>query len=265
MARIAPLSVCSFLLLALLMWQCPAWARGGRAGGGFRGGFHGSVRGTVRGGFHGGFRGGFRGRVARRPGSGFRASGGTSFRFSRSGVRLRVPIAPYRHRTFRARPIRPVFPRGRFYYGHPFYYRSPYFTYSPFFSYSPFANYSVGFGTALYGFPYYNALPYYTTAPFCPSCSYYPPVLSVPSPPLEEEPYVPTQPETTPSAERFTLLAFKDHTIVAVTDYWLKDDMLYYRTSYEGQTGVPLDRLDFAFTERLNSERGVRFVLKSRP
>lgn len=75
------------------------------------------------------------------------------------------------------------------------------------------------------------------------------------------------QPQTAPSpqARTVTLLAFKDHTIIAVTDYWLQGDMLVYETSSGSRTFVPLDQLDFALTQQLNFERNVRFVLEARP
>lgn len=77
----------------------------------------------------------------------------------------------------------------------------------------------------------------------------------------------PRQPQATPSPQgrTVTLLAFKDSTVIAVTDYWLQGDMLVYETSSGSRTFVPLDRLDFALTQQLNFERNVRFVLEARP
>jgi hypothetical protein len=67
-----------------------------------------------------------------------------------------------------------------------------------------------------------------------------------------------------PSA-RVTLLAFKDRTVLAVIDYWLEGDQLYYRTQPGLRVAVPLERLDLILTQQLNRERGVPFVLEARP
>lgn len=67
-----------------------------------------------------------------------------------------------------------------------------------------------------------------------------------------------------PQAKTVTLLAFKDKTLVAVTDYWLKGDALYYLRN-GAETGIPLDQLDFPLTQQLNYERHVPFILESRP
>ena len=61
------------------------------------------------------------------------------------------------------------------------------------------------------------------------------------------------------------MLAFKDHTVLIVTDYWLEGDMLVYETSPGVRTPVPLERLDLILTQQLNRERNVRFVLEARP
>ncbi len=61
------------------------------------------------------------------------------------------------------------------------------------------------------------------------------------------------------------MLAFKDATVIAVTDYWLQGYMLVYETSQGVRTVVPLDRLDFGLTQQLNFERNVPFVLEARP
>ena len=61
-----------------------------------------------------------------------------------------------------------------------------------------------------------------------------------------------------------TLLAMKDHTILAVTDYWLEGESLYYKTEPGQQASVLLSQVDFALTQQLNRERNVRFILESR-
>jgi hypothetical protein len=66
-----------------------------------------------------------------------------------------------------------------------------------------------------------------------------------------------------PASKPITLLAFKDHSIYAVTDYWKEGGRIYYVTSYGGTNNVPIDQVDQDFTKRLNAERGVAFELKS--
>jgi len=137
----------------------------------------------------------------------------------------------------------------------------------------------VGVGPVIYGVPYFY-FPFMGYAESYPSTGYY----EAPSPssytelpsgvpppsgedfsvlPELQQPSQPV-PSATPEAKPVTLLAFKDHTIVAVTDYWLEGETLYYSTSYGGQTGIPLDQLDLPFTQQLNRERNLRFVLESR-
>lgn len=78
-----------------------------------------------------------------------------------------------------------------------------------------------------------------------------------PSRPAEEEPAPPARP--------VTLLAFKDQTLIAVTDFWLEGDTLWYETSSGLKTAIPLERLDLPLTQQLNRQRNVRFVLEARP
>lgn len=66
------------------------------------------------------------------------------------------------------------------------------------------------------------------------------------------------------SAPRLILLAFQDHSIYAVTDYWVDGDTLYYTTSYGARSQAQLSSLDLSLTVQLNRERGVNFSLDSR-
>ncbi len=118
-----------------------------------------------------------------------------------------------------------------------------------------------------YGVPYYY--PVYTQAvPAAPPALPEPPREYdirqyqgvAPSPAQPSQQYAPQPPGRT-----VTLLAFKDATVIAVTDYWLQGDSLVYETSLGVRTVVPLDRLDLALTQQLNFERNVRFVLEARP
>lgn len=64
---------------------------------------------------------------------------------------------------------------------------------------------------------------------------------------------------------QLTLLVLKDHTIFAVTAYWLEDGRIFYVTSTGRQDSVALRDLDWEMTTQLNADRGVEFVLQSRP
>ena len=74
-----------------------------------------------------------------------------------------------------------------------------------------------------------------------------------------EAPQAPAAPDAT---KPLTLLVFKDHSIYAVTDYWVEGDQLHYVTSYGAHNSVELDKLDVEFTTRLNAERNIKFELK---
>ena len=119
-------------------------------------------------------------------------------------------------------------------------------------------------GPVIYAVPYY--VPVYTEV--------------VPTAPPPEQPRQfdirkyegvapsPTEPqefEPQPQEQLITLLAFKDSTIIAVTDYWLQGYSLVYETGLGVRTVVPIDRLDWALTQQLNLERNVPFVLEARP
>jgi hypothetical protein len=165
-------------------------------------------------------------------------------------------------------PRRPPFPlnppRGQ----HPFPGRFGY----PFF----------GFGPIFYGIPFFS-LPIFGYGSYVPDMGYgmAPSVSNPPEdqiyseiaptvgpessymlPDTEESSQQP--PATAPEARPLSLLAFKDHSIVAVTDYWLEGETLYYETSYSGRVGIPLGQVDLPLTQQLNRERNLRFVLESR-
>ena len=131
----------------------------------------------------------------------------------------------------------------------------------------PFRRPFSGFGPIIYTVPYY--IPVYTeiitSTPTSPPQPPYRGPYDI-TPPAPAQPQQPQQPTAAPPAARpVTLLAFKDHTILIVTDYWLEGDMLVYETTPGVRTSVPLDRLDFALTQQLNRERNVRLVLETRP
>lgn len=120
-------------------------------------------------------------------------------------------------------------------------------------------------GVVYYGVPYY--VPYYVypqdvtsgtmvAPPSAPASGY------SSSSPLDSQTGNSTS--AVPAGKPLTLLAFKDHTVLIVIDYWLEGDWLYYETAPGQRMSVPLDRLDQPLTQQLNHERNVPFVLEFR-
>ncbi|HWO31957.1 MAG TPA: hypothetical protein VNO32_24440 [Candidatus Acidoferrum sp.] len=58
-----------------------------------------------------------------------------------------------------------------------------------------------------------------------------------------------------------TLLQLRDGSMYGLTDYWVADGELHYRTTYGGENSLPFERIDFEKTVQLNADRGVPFVL----
>ena len=76
------------------------------------------------------------------------------------------------------------------------------------------------------------------------------------------ETYPPTErPWRSPSA---TLLVLKDGRGYVTTNYWVEGDQLVYAVSNGTQQVLPIDELDFQTTTKLNRERGVTFMLRSK-
>ncbi len=139
-----------------------------------------------------------------------------------------------------------------FYYGIP--YALPY--YEPY-GYSTYSVYSGG--------GYYSAPPPQPPEPAAPGTPGDPADVRLWPWEYQSSEQPPEQPTSQqPTVGTLTLLAFQDHTILAVTDYWLEGDILYYETSYGLQGSIPLDRLDLPLTQQLNQERNIPFVLESR-
>ena len=65
--------------------------------------------------------------------------------------------------------------------------------------------------------------------------------------------------------EQITTLVLKDGIAFSVTDYWVEDGKLGYVTTYQRENTIDLDRLDLEQTVKLNSMRGIPFVLRERP
>ena len=69
--------------------------------------------------------------------------------------------------------------------------------------------------------------------------------------------------DSNPSVQ-VTQLALKEGIIIGLTDYWVEGSMLHYITNYGRQNAVDLDRIDLDKTVKLNSDRGISFVLRER-
>ena len=59
-----------------------------------------------------------------------------------------------------------------------------------------------------------------------------------------------------------TLLQLLDGSMYGLTSYKVVGHELHYTTTYGGQNSIPLDRIDFAQTLKLNAERHVPFLLE---
>ena len=69
---------------------------------------------------------------------------------------------------------------------------------------------------------------------------------------------------------QFVQLYLKDGTVYSVTDYWLVDGKLHFKTAEENYTKVveheiDFDQLDLQKSVDVNTERGYRFVLRNEP
>lgn len=67
------------------------------------------------------------------------------------------------------------------------------------------------------------------------------------------------------SAKRkpITLLQLTDGSMYGLTAYRVEGDLLHYTTDYGGENAIPLSRVDFAKTDRLNAERGTSFSVRT--
>ena len=70
--------------------------------------------------------------------------------------------------------------------------------------------------------------------------------------------------DSNPSVQ-VTMLVLKDGLSFGLTDYWVEGGMLHYVTTYGRQNAIDLDRIDLDKTVKLNSSRGIPFVLSERP
>jgi hypothetical protein len=58
-----------------------------------------------------------------------------------------------------------------------------------------------------------------------------------------------------------TLLQLRDGSMYGLTDYWVENAELHYKTTYGGQNSVSFERIDWEKTVKLNADRGVPFIL----
>ena len=65
------------------------------------------------------------------------------------------------------------------------------------------------------------------------------------------------------STSPLTLFTLRNGTTRAAVDYWLDNGRLYYVLLDRSERSADLSEIDWAWTNRLNSERGVRMVLRS--
>jgi hypothetical protein len=82
---------------------------------------------------------------------------------------------------------------------------------------------------------------------------------------LPPEPIQPTLVPTEEPVQPAAILVLKDGTEFGVTSYWLQDNRLYYVTTYNIQSSIPIDQLDLQATVDLNYKRGVTFTLTPKP
>lgn len=108
---------------------------------------------------------------------------------------------------------------------------------------------------------------------------FYPPAPEIPAPPVnptEENPplnfapnyyFLPEVPYAEPeTAQKPTVkLVLKDGTIFDVYSYWLDNNQLFYVTTYNIKTSIPVDDLDLQKTVDLNQKLGVTFTLGNKP
>jgi hypothetical protein len=73
------------------------------------------------------------------------------------------------------------------------------------------------------------------------------------------------KPESGVAPKLLTLLALRNETIYAVTDYWLDGDRLDYLLSSGTRGACAINELDLARTTQLNSERGVSVTFSDVP
>jgi hypothetical protein len=62
-------------------------------------------------------------------------------------------------------------------------------------------------------------------------------------------------------AQKYYLLAFKDHSVYSALAYWIEDKTLHYVTPQNTHNQASLDLVDVDFTKKLNMNRDVPFTV----
>lgn len=90
--------------------------------------------------------------------------------------------------------------------------------------------------------------------------------LPAPQPPPQESTLKVYQNAPRPQDDKPTifLIAMKDGNIMPALSYWVEDETLNYITRDSDHNRVSLDRVDRAFSMRLNEERGLEFRIPER-
>ena len=71
------------------------------------------------------------------------------------------------------------------------------------------------------------------------------------------------EPAAPKPGSRLTLLVLKSGSVYAVSDYWIDNNSLSYVLANGSAGAVALGDMDWGSTTQLNSERGVRVILRS--
>ncbi len=241
--------VSTLALLLLLAMDAPAQrGMGGRGGGGFGG----------RGGGFSGRGGGFGGRGFAAPrsfggshfvGGGFRGPG-----FRGPGFHSPVFGRPFVGGSFIGRSA--FFPHNRFFFSNRFFFPRNRFFFSAGFG-SPFLYGGGYYDPWYYGDPYYAA-PYYAPPP--PPTVIVEPQTAGPEV-ISDRGYRYESPRTLVERASLYLIATKEGTIYAATDYWLEGNTVNYVARNGDRRKIELDTVDLDLTKSLNRERGIDFRL----
>ena len=90
---------------------------------------------------------------------------------------------------------------------------------------------------------------------------------------LEENPYYGAEAESLSNGSQsgadanapLVMLYLKDGSVYALSNYWVADGKLHYKTQYGGENSVPLDQIDIQHTVDVNAKRGVNITLRPAP
>lgn len=172
--------------------------------------------------------------------------------------RVGYPFPRPRHPIFPGRPIFPIPPPGFGVFGLPFFGLGFGWGFNG--AFWPACDPFWSWGYACTGLPVYD---YGTAPPLAPLAATNPlPPVEVPNPPAV---YYYGEPNS-----QYAQLYLKDGTVYNVTDYWLENGELHFKTVEEHGTKVvehtiDFDQVDLQETIDVNTQRGFRFVLRNEP